>query len=135
MSQPGGPPIDPQGNEGASGAATLDEADLAKLHELDPDGRRGVVKRVLTAFESSLARWLAQLEGGPSPIDSAALGHIAHTLKSSAGSVGARDLARACADIERRLRSGEAVDLPLEAQRLTALGSAALAAIRAMLRA
>jgi len=134
MSHPGGPPIDPSDDDGAAGAATLDEAALRKLHELDPDGRRSVVNRVLTAFESSLVRWLGQLEGHPDPIDAATLGYIAHTLKSSAGSVGAVDLAQACADIERRLRSGQAVDLPREVQRLTALGGAALAAIRAMLQ-
>ena len=134
MSHPGGPPIDPHGDLGASSAATLDEAALAKLRELDPDGRRGVVKRVLTAFETSLVRWLDQLDGRSDPVDAAALGHIAHTLKSSSGSVGARDLAQACADIERRLRSGEAVDLSMESRRLVTLGHAALTAIRAMLR-
>jgi len=134
MSHPGGPPIDPRDDDGAAGAATLDEAALRKLHELDPDGRRKVVSRVLTAFESSLVRWLGQLEGHPDPIDAATLSYVAHTLKSSAGSVGAVDLAQACADIELRLRSGEAVNLPREAQRLTALGGGALAAIRAMLR-
>ena len=133
-SDPGGPPIDPHGDHGPSGAVTLDEAALAKLRELDPSGSRGVVKRVLCAFESSLVRWIAQLEGRPDAVDAAALGHIAHTLKSSASSVGAKELAQACADIERRLRGGEAVALPLETRRLVVLAGAALAAIRAMLR-
>ena len=114
--------------------AVLDAIALDKLHELDPDGRRGVVKRVLTAFDTSLARWISQLEGQPDPADAAAVAHIAHTLKSSAGSVGARDLARACADVELRLRNGDPVDLPREIQRMVSLGHAALAAIRAMLR-
>lgn len=134
MSDPGGTPIDPPGDHGAPGAVTLDEAALAKLRELDPDGHRGVVERVFTAFESSLVRWIAQLEGGPDPVDAATVRYIAHTLKSSAGSVGAKDLAQACADLERRLRGGEAVDLPMETRRLVVLGGAALAAIRAMLR-
>ena len=136
MSEPGGPPTDPHGEHGPSAAATLDEAALAKLRELDPDGRRGVVERVLAAFESSLVRWIAQLGGGPDAdaVDAAALGHIAHTLKSSASSVGAKDLAQACAELERRLRGGETVDLPLETRRLVVLAGAALAAIRAMLR-
>lgn len=112
----------------------LDEIALGKLRELDPDGRRGVVKRVLTAFDSSLDRWISQLEGQPDPADVAAVAHIAHTLKSSAASVGAKDLARACADVELRLRNGDPVDLPREIQRMVSLGHAALAAIRAMLR-
>jgi hypothetical protein len=117
------------------GAATsLDEVALAKLRELDPDGRRGVVPRVLTAFDSSLVRWLAQLEGLRDPIDPAIVSGIAHTLKSSAGSVGARDLARSCAELEHRLRGDEAVDLGPEVERLLTLGHSALVAIRAMLR-
>ena len=112
----------------------LDELALAKLRELDPDGRRGVVTRVLTAFESSLLRWLAQLEAQTGAIDPAVVSGIAHTLKSSAGSVGAKDLAQACADIERRLRGGQALDLEPEVRRIVALGRAALAGIRAMLR-
>jgi len=133
MSPPGAAPEDPPARPRAVVAEALDEVALAKLHALDPEGRRGVVKRVLTAFESSLVRWLAQLEGRSVPIDSTALSHIAHTLKSSAGSVGARELAAACADIERRLRRGEAVDLGVEVPRLTALGGAVLSTVRAML--
>ena len=37
-------------------AVHLDEQALARLRELDPDGRQGVVMRVLAAFETSLAR-------------------------------------------------------------------------------
>jgi histidine phosphotransfer protein HptB len=133
MTEPGGPPTDAPGGHAAGRIATLDEAALAKLRELDPDGRRGVVQRVLAAFESSLLRWIGQLEGGPDLVDASTLGYIAHTLKSSAGSVGAKDLAQACADLERRLRAGETVDLPSEARRLVLLGGAALGAIRAML--
>jgi HPt (histidine-containing phosphotransfer) domain-containing protein len=33
--------------------------------------------------------------------------HVAHTLKSSSASVGALDLSRLCADIERRIRQDE----------------------------
>lgn len=134
MIDPGGSPIDPPSDDGAVVPATLDRVALAKLHELDPDGRRGVVSRVMTAFDSSLGRWLTQLEGQPDPVDPAAVGSIVHTLKSSAGSVGAKDLALACAQIEQRLRHGEPVNLPLEVQRLVTLGHAAQAAIRAMLR-
>lgn len=135
MSNSGGPPGEAPGAHPAGPAALLDEAALAKLRELDPDGRRGVVTRVLTAFDSSLVRWLAQLEELRDPIDPAVVNSIAHTLKSSAGSVGAKDLARACSDLEHRLRGGDTVNLGLEVQHLVVLGHGALAAIRAMLRA
>lgn len=129
----GASPNGPHVNPGSGPHADLDQVALAKLRELDPDGRRGVVRRVLTAFESSLSRWLQQLQGHPDPVDAGVLGSIAHTLKSSAGSVGAKDLSLACADVERRLRNGEVVDVPLEVARLLSLGQAALLAVRAML--
>ena len=123
------------GSPGPAATTRLDDAALSKLRELDPDGRRGVVARVLIAFESSLARWLVQLEGQRTQPDPGTVNHIAHTLKSSAGSVGATDLAQACAVLERRLHAREALDLPAETDRLVALGHAALGAVRAMLRA
>ena len=130
----GGPPVDQHSDPGVAAPVLLDEMALDKLRELDPDGRRGVVNRVLTAFESSLSRWISQLERQPDPAEATAVAHIAHTLKSSAASVGAKDLARACADVELRLRNGDPVDLRLEVGRMVTLGHAALAAIRAMLR-
>ena len=133
MSDSAGPPNDPRGGHGAGVSVTLDEKALHKLRELDPDGRRGVITRVLAAFESSLVRWIGQLAGRSDPINAAALCHIVHTLKSSASSVGARDLAQACADIERRLRGGDPVDLPAEVQHLVILSDGALVAVRAML--
>jgi len=121
------------GGAGAIVPAVLDPVALDKLRELDPDGRRRVVQRVLTAFESSLARWLAQLEAQRGDSQPATVSSIAHTLKSSAGSVGAKDLAQACADLERRLRAGDTAELTGDIERLLRLGHSALAAIRAML--
>jgi HPt (histidine-containing phosphotransfer) domain-containing protein len=60
--------------------------------------------------------------------------NVAHTLKSSAASVGALDLSRACSDVERRLREGQAGSLDVDIARLLAAAEAALMAVRAMLR-
>ena len=135
MTDSDGTSIDPQAGKGPVVSVTLDGAALAKLRELDPDGSRGVTRRVLTTFDSLLVRWLGQLAGNAGPVDAAALGMMSHTLKSSASSVGAQELARACADVERRLRTGGLVDLPAEIQRLSTQGQAALLAVRAILRA
>jgi HPt (histidine-containing phosphotransfer) domain-containing protein len=59
---------------------------------------------------------------------------IAHTLKSSSASVGALALAQACADVEQRLREHPGRELTPEIQRLLLESTAALAAVRAMLR-
>jgi len=113
----------------------LDAAALARLRELDPDGRHGVVPRVLAAFETSLTRMSAQLSaelarGG----DATVVAGIAHTLKSGAASVGALELARICADVEQRLRSGEDAHLSSDIERLVDAGARALQAVASILR-
>lgn len=117
----------------------LDRAALDRLRELDPDGRLGVLQRVLTAFETSLARMLVQLQAESAPAGSegnpAVVATIAHTLKSSSASVGAVPLAAACADVERRIRAGEPGSLEADVQRIIAEGESALVAVRAILRA
>lgn len=114
--------------------ATLDEAALARLRELDPEGRHGVVARVLGAFEASLARTLQQLAAERESADAALVGGIAHTLKSSSASVGALRLAAVCQEIERSARGEAAAAKRHDVDRLLAEGEAALAAVRAMLR-
>ena len=122
----------PEGS--ATPPAGLDPVALARLRELDPDGRHGVLPRVLKAFETSLVRMLVQLaaerEGGDAGVVSA----IAHTLKSSSASVGATALARACAAVENRLRTAAAGSLDDDVDRLLVAGEEALAAARAMLQ-
>jgi hypothetical protein len=115
---------------------TLDAAALARLRELDPDGRNGVVRRVLSAFETSLVRMLGQLTAEVEAANAGVVASIAHTLKSSSASVGALRLAAACEDVERRARAARdagAAAQRHDVERLLAEGEAALAAVRAML--
>ncbi len=113
---------------------TLDAEAVARLRELDPDGRHRVVMRVLTAFESSLTRMLVQLAAERQDGDADAVSNIAHTLKSSSASVGALELAQACGDVERRLRAGEGGNLTADIELLLMAGESALVAVGAMLR-
>lgn len=115
----------------------LDAVALQRLHELDPDGRHSVVQRVMSAFESSLARMCTVLQGQAQAeaADSDVVAGIAHTLKSSSASVGALGLARACADVEALLRQDPQAELLPQIEKLLAQATAALQAVRAMLRA
>lgn len=111
----------------------LDEAALDRLRELDPDGRHGVVRRVLLAFETSLSRVMAQLtkevgQGRPEVVAGAA-----HMLKSSAASVGALALSACCAKVEQRRRGGDAEGLDEDVRSMLAEAESALKAVRAML--
>lgn len=92
--------------------ALLDEQALDRLRELDPGGRMGLVPRVLRTFDSSMAKLLAQLHEAQGAADPQVVRHVAHTLKSSAASVGALQLSILCADIERRVREADLVGLP-----------------------
>jgi len=112
----------------------LDAVALGRLRELDPDGRHGVLPRVLTAFEVSLERMLGQLAAELDGGRAEAVGAIAHTLKSSAASVGALRLAQTCEQVERAARSSGGTAQRHDVERLIAEGRAALAAVQAMLR-
>jgi len=116
-------------------APRLDAAAIARLRELDPDGRQGVVVRVLQAFEASLHKQSALARAAAERQDARALFEIAHLLKSSSQSVGALALAARCIEIERSLRAGEAVDVGAEVENLLTEASRALVAVRAMLQA
>lgn len=112
----------------------LDPQALARLRELDPDGRQGVLMRVLTAFDTSLARMIAQLDAQADGSDAGVVASIAHTLKSSSASVGALPLSRVCAEVESKLRSGDASDLRHDIERLVAGAEAAQRSVAAILR-
>jgi histidine phosphotransfer protein HptB len=124
--------MDPKQDDDA--APKLDEQALVRLRELDPDGRHGVVQRVLQAYETSLERQLAKAVEARAAGDAAAVGAIAHMLKSSSASVGALTLAARCTEIDRAVRSGTLADLGTEVETLLAEGRRALMAVRAMLR-
>ncbi len=112
----------------------LDPKALALLRELDPDGRQGVLMRVLTAFDTSLARMIMQLDAESDSGDAGVVAGIAHTLKSSSASVGALELSRVCAEVESRLRSGQASDLGHDIARLVAAAWVAKRSVAAILR-
>ena len=116
------------------GRVQLDEAALARLRELDPDGHHGVLARVLAAFETSLSRMLTQLRAESASAHPQMVAGVAHTLKSSSASVGAMELARACSEVEIRLRNGDTSALQVDIARLIAEGESALRTVAAMLR-
>jgi HPt (histidine-containing phosphotransfer) domain-containing protein len=127
-------PSDPRARAPGNAAppAVLDEVALSRLRALDPEGRHGVLARVLATYEASLVRQLEHLRAAlPAPTPAVAI--LAHTLKSSSASVGAVALARACETLEARVRQGGTAQTHDVAE-LIALAEAALAAVRTMLR-
>jgi HPt (histidine-containing phosphotransfer) domain-containing protein len=119
---------------GAAGPVELDARALAQLRALDPDGRHGVLPRVLATYDTSLTRLQAQLAALTLPADAKAVGDMAHMLKSSSASVGALRLAQLCADAERAARVGDTGRLPSLVADIQAEAGRVQACVRAMLR-
>jgi histidine phosphotransfer protein HptB len=127
----------------AEAPTVLDPVALAALRDLDPDGKLGVVKRVLAAFEKSLVRLMGQLQlHADSPATLAAAESvfgIAHQLKAPAASCGALGLSQVCREVEQKYRPSPTrqpdveLDLRADVTRLLASAQAALVAVRAML--
>jgi signal transduction histidine kinase/CheY-like chemotaxis protein/HPt (histidine-containing phosphotransfer) domain-containing protein len=84
----------------------LDATAMQRLHDLDPGGRNQLVHRVMQAFDASISRLMPMLGAGPLGLDLASVLHVAHTLRSSANSLGALQLSALCADMEQQLRRG-----------------------------
>jgi CheY-like chemotaxis protein len=101
----------------AGPGAVLDPAALDKLRDLDPRGDSRLLERVMKAFETSVARLLPQLQEAHRLGDQAGIRHVVHTLKASSASIGALALSQQCAEIETRIRLGEAdgMDARIEA--------------------
>jgi HPt (histidine-containing phosphotransfer) domain-containing protein len=143
MNTASNPPIQPLGLHSpantlaaASPAPVLDPQAIARLRELDPQGRNGVVQRVLAAYEASLLRVLALIQAQvalPAP-DPKVLVDNAHMLKSSSTSVGALDLARLCEALESRIRATASAQ-PHDCERFVHEIERALIALRSTLYA
>ncbi len=94
----------PAATQGRS-TASLDATAVSGLRELDPQGRNGLVERVVKAFQESLARLAPQLLGALQANDVKVIRHVSHTLKSSSASIGALRLSRLCAELEAAVRA------------------------------
>ncbi len=112
----------------------LDEQTLQNLRQLDPSGQHGLLVRVLSTFDAALRRQMAQMAEARDRGDAAGVAFVAHTVKSSAASVGALALSAQCLETERRLREGAAADLGAEVENLLTQAEGALQAVEAMLK-
>lgn len=99
------------GSPVSASAPVLDAAAIASLRELDPTGKSRLLERLIAAFESSTARLIPQLLDSHARADMTGVRHVAHTLKSSAASLGGVEVAAICADLETRVRNAQTSDL------------------------
>jgi HPt (histidine-containing phosphotransfer) domain-containing protein len=122
---------------GAGSAApapdVLDAAALDRLRELDPKGENQLLQRVLTAFQTSIARLVPQVRDASATGDLAGVRHVAHTLKSSSASIGALKLAQMCGEIESMIRLDKVESLAPRVEAMCAEIDTVLQALKQLL--
>ena len=94
---------------GAVPEPLLDDGVLATIASLQRPGAPDLVARVLGLFAEDAPRHVAGVAEGVASFDAERVRTAAHTLKSSAGNVGALRLAARCAHIERAAREANLV--------------------------
>ena len=99
--------------------STLDPKPIDMLRSLDPEGERRLVHRAISKFVDYSDELVSKLASAIAAGDVAEVSRIAHSMKSSSANLGATDLARQCADLEKLTGNG---NLPDDVdQRLAAL--------------
>jgi CheY-like chemotaxis protein len=107
----------------------MDMAVIDGLRSLDRKGSPSKLGRAIFRFEEIAPQLVAAICETCAAADAEALWRAAHSLKSSAGALGAKRLARSCAEIELRARGGSVNDTR---QLVAALDGELSAAIRGM---
>jgi HPt (histidine-containing phosphotransfer) domain-containing protein len=89
----------------------IEEAALARILELSPDGSTALFRQVLAAYLIAAGREWARFDQGLADSDGELLASAAHALKSSSFNVGARGLAERCGEVEQLGREGQMAQL------------------------
>lgn len=106
-------------------------AGLQRVQALDPDGRSGLMLKLLQMYAEVMQTQAAAMSDHAAHGRLEALKSVAHAVRSSSLSVGAEDFAQACQQLERRIGEpgGDPAQLCAEG---AALGHRALRLCRAV---
>lgn len=85
----------------------LDPAIIDNLRQLTPPGEPDVLTEVLALFLDDVPRRIAKLRASYAAGDAAELHKTAHSLKGSAGNIGAHALFAICRQLDDRGRAGD----------------------------
>jgi CheY-like chemotaxis protein len=89
----------------AAAAPALDLAALEQIRALQDDGGVSLLRRVVAQFSVTAPALTATIHENVAAGNAEAVRQAAHSLKSSAGAIGAALLARCCAEIESTVQS------------------------------
>lgn len=90
----------------------LDAAALDALRQLTTPGEPDVLAEVLALFRDEVPRRIERLQAALDAGSASDLHRASHSLKGSAGNIGARALEAACRRLDDRARAGDMADAP-----------------------
>ena len=88
----------------AAAPAAIDGAAIAQIRAIKGRGDGSVLTRVVSQFAATAPSLTAAIRAKTDEGDAEAVWRAAHSLKSSAAAIGAHQLSRRCAEIERAAR-------------------------------
>ena len=88
----------------------LDPLVLENLRQLTADGEPDVLAEVLQLFLEDVPRRIAKLRAGCAAGDAVEVYTTAHSLKGSAGNIGAQTLFAVCRQLDDKARAGDLTD-------------------------
>src|SRR5207237_1236683 len=100
--------------------AAIDLDTIDKIRAIKSAGSGALLQRVVAQFTVTAPPLAAQIRAKAEAGDTDGMWRAAHSLKSSAGAIGARQLARRCAEIEARGRDDATVPSAAELDALDA---------------
>ena len=89
----------------------LDPAVIVSLRELTPPGEPDVLKEVLQLFLDDVPGRIGRLRQAWQAGNAVEVQRAAHSLKGSAGNIGANDLLAVCRTLDERGKSGDLTDM------------------------
>lgn len=104
--EPAPPPSPPPPPPAEDDPAALDGAVLDRLRSLQRPGQPSVVERMAELFLAECPRLLERITRGCEARDTEEIRRVAHSLKSSAASLGAQRLSAVARDMEQAARDG-----------------------------
>jgi len=112
----------------------LDATVLDTLRQLTPPGEPDVLAEVLELFLQEAPRRIEKLIAAWAANDAAELYKTAHSLKGSAGNIGAQPLFRVCSQLDGKGRAGDLTHVKPLVETLAAEYARVEAAIRLILK-
>jgi HPt (histidine-containing phosphotransfer) domain-containing protein len=93
-------------------APVLDPAVIASLRDLTPPGEPDVLKELFELFLEDVPARIEKLRAAWQAGDAVGVQRAAHSLKGSAGNIGATQLHAVCTQLDAQGRSGDLSPLP-----------------------